>query len=98
VLSGYYTFNSVQWDGRTVADALDEEDGDKLARLLLGADVVALGNLASEKLTQANVHHRKVPHPQFAKRFHYKRILEYAELLTGRTRFKEEAWRKTGRR
>lgn len=46
-------------------------------------DVVALGNLASERLTQLGVEHRKVPHPQHWRRFHFSQLEEYGKEIRG---------------
>lgn len=91
-LADYCTFNSVQWDGRTVVD-LAAEDPKWWHRQTSGADIVALGQLASEQLTAAGIPHRRVPHPQYSRRFFYKRVLDYGKLLTGEKEYRDDEWK-----
>lgn len=89
----YCTFNSVQWDGRTLTD-MREEDPAWFARVLKnGGEFVALGNLAAAELERAGIPHRKVPHPQYCRRFFYKRVLDYAALLKGGREYVEKEWK-----
>jgi hypothetical protein len=43
--------------------------------------VVALGNNASQMLKWQNVEHRKIPHPQYYRRFKHHKLEEYAKML-----------------
>lgn len=71
------------------------EEGDRLPQLiedLAGPTVVALGRDASDILLDYGIEHAGVPHPQFVRRFHNKKKLEYGILVreharTGEMRF-----------
>lgn len=77
-------FNSYQPDGRTLTATVLPGLG-----YAATADWVALGEKASRRLDSAGIKHRLVPHPQFVKRFHYKRgLVDYPLALTG-----ERPWR-----
>lgn len=93
-LADYCSFNAVQWDGRHL-DELRAQDPDWFGRISDRADVVALGELAAVELTEAGIPHRTVPHPQFVRRFHYKRIFDYAALLRGDCEYRRHEWRST---
>lgn len=71
-------FNSLTWDGKNVLEVLDP------GRLFPGAEIIALGNKAETRALKAGWWvDRKIPHPQYARRFFYKYQHEYAEMLRG---------------
>jgi len=75
-LTDYCVFNSTLLDGRTVDQFM--------RRVPLGAEFVALGDVASHALDGMGLPHRRVPHPQHVRRFFYKRgMLEYPKVLLG---------------
>ena len=43
--------------------------------------IIALGNKVSSFLKVLNISHKKIPHPQYWRRFKYKNIKEYSKLL-----------------
>lgn len=71
----YAVFNSVQLDGRRLADFT--------TGWWHNVETVALGRNASAELTKAGITHRVVPHPQHVRRFHYKRVGDYGRALQG---------------
>lgn len=86
--------NAIQWDGRTVSDLVGE-DPQWWGRVILGegAEVIALGNVAAEQLERARIPHRKVPHPQYVRRFFYKRLADYGRMIAGVLPYVEKEWR-----
>ncbi len=94
-LKDFCVVNAIQWDGRTVDD-LVSEDPVWWTRQYDKGNVVALGNVADAKLKDAGVPHRMVPHPQFVRRFHYKRVSEYGKMIMGETPYVAKEWRTNG--
>lgn len=47
------------------------------------SSVVALGTYAHKTLQRINVSHGMVPHPQYARRFHFSQVDRYADALVG---------------
>lgn len=85
--------NAIQWDGRTISDLVREDSIWFAGRVVSRrTEFVALGNVASEGLSKAGIPHRKVPHPQYVRRFFYRRLSEYGRLLTGELAYKREEW------
>ena len=82
-LSDYCIFNSRQLEGAEVHDFLPWNEDFWWRPGWQTADVVALGNAASQRLDAANIKHRTVSHPSFAKRFHYRDVDGYAKQLRG---------------
>lgn len=56
-------------------------DLQRLYRALGTPRVVALGNMASARLQEQGVPHGMVPHPQYAKRFHYRSQAAYRMII-----------------
>lgn len=79
----YCIVNSLQADDRTIDQFLPWDEYYSMAEGWENAEVVALGNLASERLRKAGITHRKAPHPSYWKRFHYRQIFDYAKQLKG---------------
>lgn len=92
-LRDYCTFNSVQGDGRTLQNLIDEDSRWFDHVLSSGGEFVALGKLASRELDKVLLPHRLVPHPQYVKRFFYKHKNRYADLLIGKQEYNPEEWK-----
>lgn len=83
--SGEFLLSSLDptwWRGVGLVNAV--ETGENLTRLiedLAGPQVLALGRAASDVLLDLDIDHGGVPHPQYVRRFHNKRKLEYGALV-----------------
>ena len=77
-LSEFAMLNSVQGDGRRLSGGME-----MTPMIQDDTDVVALGRNAATELIQAAQPYRVIPHPQHWRRFHYKDVLEYADMLRG---------------
>ena len=86
--SAKYLMNALAMSSLSVVDLAiinANEDGMDLSSfqedLLLNSSVVALGNLASDNLRRAGVLHKKVPHPQWWRRFKHSDVAGYANAI-----------------
>lgn len=84
--------NAVQWDGRTISDLVEEDDGWFKRITDAGAEVVALGRVAARELERAGISYREAPHPSYVRRFFYKRVLDYGRVITGETPYVAKEW------
>jgi hypothetical protein len=96
--SGHYLLSLLDPNGSWrvgLANACDVDDPIALWKTLDEPRVVALGRMASMKLTWAGVPHGTVPHPQFVRRFHNAAGHLYAVLIRDVARNGEDAasWR-----
>lgn len=64
-----------------LVNAGEDEDLEHLIHVLEGPELIALGSEASTILTDMEIPHATVPHPQWVKRFHSMRARRYGELL-----------------
>ncbi len=87
--------NAIQWDGRTINDLATADRG-WWTNKYDNEKVVALGNVADRELDAAGIPHRMVPHPQFVRRFHYKRVSEYGKMIRGTEPYVAKEWRTNG--
>ncbi len=69
----------------------EPHDLGRIQALLEDPVVVALGNEASKVLTDQDVPHEKVPHPQYWRRFKYSEQLEYGRMIVSAVTAQEEA-------
>lgn len=78
-LNDYCVINSVQHDGTPIGELIENHAP------LFSATVVALGKNAATELRRAGIPiDVEVPHPQYVKRFHFKRgLTEYPKALIG---------------
>jgi hypothetical protein len=96
--SGHYLLSLLDPNGSCrvgLANACDVDDPIALWKTLDEPRVVALGRMASMKLTWAGVPHGTVPHPQYVRRFHHATGHLYAVLIRDVARSGEDAasWR-----
>lgn len=66
------------WVQTAIANA-NEEDLRALIRYVEPVEVVALGGRAAEACQREGVRHRRVPHPQFVRRFQHKQLGRYVK-------------------
>ena len=69
-----HVLNSMKIDGTY-------QDWDAIVEFFKPRRIIALGKEARERLHDARVEHRTMPHPSYWKRFHYKDIAEYGRRL-----------------
>lgn len=85
--SGHYLLRAIHSDERSHlqnagwANACDVDDPAALWKALGEPRVVALGVHASAKLRGLDIPHGRVPHPQYARRFHNGRMTEYGAAI-----------------
>lgn len=80
----YLLHANLPWDKVAVTNSRDGYDDVPLGELwerLGHPAVVALGNQAKEALIFSGVPHGAVPHPQWVRRFHYRKLPAYASLI-----------------
>lgn len=83
-LDEYMLVNATQLDGTTLPELLTPYH----RHLWADREVIALGNNAAAVLARLDVPFRKVPHPQYVKRFHFKEgLVKYPRVLMG-----DEEW------
>lgn len=63
------------------ADKVTPDELTKLGVYRGSAKVIALGKIADKKLTSLGIQHKALPHPQWVKRFHYKKQHVYAQSM-----------------
>ena len=83
VTSGRYLLDALPvavWESVGIANACEENVRDLWETLNYPA-VVALGNTARDVCVDQKIPHGAVPHPQYVRRFYYKRQVEYGELI-----------------
>lgn len=84
--SGGYLMQALESFGQAhsygLVNGSEDEDLDHLMHVLENPKVVALGATASVVLSDHGIEHATVPHPQWAKRFHFAQALKYGKLLS----------------
>ena len=85
-LNDYCIMNALQWDGTLLRDLVP---GNRL--WFESRAIVALGKDAAHELEMAGLEFRQALHPSYVRRFHYKRLPEYARMLDGQE-LVPEAW------
>lgn len=84
--SGHYLLRALlvtNWDLNDVGivNACDVDDVRDVIKTVNPEGVVALGRNAHLRLRDYDVEHGLVPHPQFWRRFHHRRVRAYGELI-----------------
>ncbi len=67
----------------TLVNAYEEDNLCGLLEVLAAPPVIALGKAASERLTELEIEHAGMPHPQYMRRFKNDQQLGYGQKLVG---------------
>ncbi len=93
--SGAFLLRSIPWASRGgvgIANACEEDVRD-LWQATGNPLVVTLGRNAQAECVKAHIPFGAVPHPQYIRRFHYRRAVDYGRLIARAGHTKEDACR-----